>query len=335
MPDIRIATWKAHKRFAYSITYDEGLVETLGFAWRLHRQFGIPGQIHVYPEMLGKLTGDGSAGFLQSLWNLQKFAEPEHLQFLLREGWRVGCQFKLENPPASARDLAQHRRELENALGSPVQCLAFNDATAAAKWRAVAEQAGFAWQFTLYDALNDANDSSAVIKRAPLYHQGPTPNHLATDPYRLLALARDRGAWVVDVVRLVDRYPQDSTRDCTPTELEKRFQAVRKIGAENIWIAPPEIIAGYRALRLQTRITDMTATQDRVTWTLAVSGAHLPQPLTWVCDLGPAWRAPHARVNDDASIALQRTADNAAWQFDCPPADQARITIFDLAERNP
>ena len=90
MPDICLAAWKENKRFAYSITYDEGFVETLGFAWRLHRQYGIPGHINVYPERLGELTGDMSDGFLQSLWNLQKFAEPGHLQFLLHEGWTVG-----------------------------------------------------------------------------------------------------------------------------------------------------------------------------------------------------------------------------------------------------
>ncbi len=335
MPNIRIAPWKENKRFAYSITYDEGLVETLGFAWRLHRQYGIPGQINVYPEMLGKLTGDLSAGFLQSLWNLQKFAEPEHLQFLLREGWRVGCQSKLDNPNAPAESLIQQRLELENAIGHPVRCLAFNDATSATKWRDVAEQAGFAWQFTLHDALNDADDSSTVIKRAPLYHLGPTPNHLANDPYRLLALVRDRGAWVVDVVRLVDRYPQDPTRDCTPAELEKRFQAVRKIGAENIWVAPPEIIADYRALRLRTRFADIAITREQVAFTLAVSGARALQPLTWLCDLDPVWRAPHALMSDGNAIPLQRTADNAAWMFDCPPADQARITMFDGAERKP
>jgi hypothetical protein len=148
--------------------------------------------------------------------------------------------------------LTQQRLKLENAIGHSVQSLAFGDATSATKLRDVAVQAGFKWQFTLYDALNDADDSSSVIKRAPLYHLGPTPNHLANDPYRLLALARDRGAWVVDVVRLVDRYPQDSTRDCTPAELEARFKAVRKIGGDEVWLASPEEIAEYRAQRLQT-----------------------------------------------------------------------------------
>jgi hypothetical protein len=257
MPDIRLANWKGNKRFAYSITYDEGLVETLGFAWRLHRQYDIPGHINVYPERLGKLTGDMSAGFLQSLWNLQKFAEPEHLQFLLRQGWSVGLQHRLDNPNMSVEYLVQQRAALETAIDCPVRCLAFNDATSATKLCDVAEQAGFQWQFTMYDALNDVDDSSSIIKRAPLYHLGPTPNHLANDPYRLLALARDRGAWVVDVVRLVDRYPQDSTRDCTPAELEARFKAVRKIGGEDVWVATPEEIAEYRARRLQTRIQEL------------------------------------------------------------------------------
>ena len=37
---VRIAPWKDGNRFAYSITYDEGLIETAGFAWLIHREYG-------------------------------------------------------------------------------------------------------------------------------------------------------------------------------------------------------------------------------------------------------------------------------------------------------
>jgi hypothetical protein len=334
MPDIRLAQWKDNKRFAYSITYDEGLVETIGFAWRLHHQYGIPGHINVYPKQLGKLTGDLSAGFLQSLWNLQKFAEPEHLQFLLREGWSVGCQFKRDAPKTPADYLRQQREELEMAIAHPARCLAFNDATSAMELRDVADQAGFTWQLTLYDTLNDWDDPSSVIKRAPLYHLGPTPNHLANDPYRLLALARDHGAWVVDVVRLVDRYPQDSNRDCTPLELESRFKAVQKIGAGEVWVASAETVADYRALRLETRIRDVAVTHDQVACTFTASGSDLAQSLTVICDLDPAWQAPLARTSTGGTFPLRRTPNNSVWMFDCPVTGGTHVTISDFGVLN-
>jgi hypothetical protein len=330
MSDIRLAQWKDNKQFAYSITYDEGRVEIIGFAWRLHHQYGIPGHINVYPEQLGKLTGDLSAGFLQSLWNLQKFAEPEHLQFLLREGWSVGCQCKLDEPKVSADYLRQQREELEMAIAHPVRCLAFNHATSAVELRDVADRAGVTWQLTLCDTLNDWDDPSSVIKRAPLYHLGPTPNHLANDPYRLLALARDHGAWVVDVVRLVDRYPQDSTRDCTPLELESRFKAVQKIGAGDVWIASAETVADYRALRLQTRIRVVAVTHAQVACTFTASGSDLAQSLTVICDLDPSWQAPLARTSIGGAIPLRRTSNNSVWLFDCPVADGMHVTISDV-----
>ena len=337
MAEIGIARWKGNKRFCYSITYDDGLAETLGFAWRLHRQYNIPGHINVSPTMLGKLTGDMSAGFLQSLWNLQKFAAPEHLQFLQSEGWTVGCQFPIDSansvaPHKRVEYLEEQRRALEGAIGSPVRCLAFQDATSAPDWQDAACRAGFDWLLTLHDALNDPDDAATIIKRSPLYHLGAAPNHLANDPYRLLALARDRSAWVVDVVRLVDRFPRDPTRDCTPAELAARFKALEKIGAQDVWIATPETIADYRARRLASHIKDVSVSPQQVAFTLASSRSFsIPVSLTLIFRPDSEWRAPQAQTSDHMPIALRRSGDGALWIFECPAVDGIRVTITEAS----
>jgi hypothetical protein len=334
---VRIAPWKDNKRFAYSVTYDEGLVEILGFAWRLHRDHGIPGHISAVPSLLGKLEGDMSAGFLQSLWNLRKFAEPEHLQFLVSQGWTVGCQFAPGKDGGTVRGgpagfLQEQRALLEAAVGCPVRSLAFADATYAAIWQEAAVEAGFDWLFTLFDALNAPDDPARIVRRSPLYHRGPLPNRLANDPYRLLALARDRGAWVVDVVRLVDRYIQDSSRDCTPAELEARFNAVHTIGQGNVWLASPVAVADYRFLRWSSRLEDILIGPRHLDLTLRVSRAdQSSSSLTLVVQANPAWRSPQAQFNTGAQAEL-KCAAGEDWLLDCPAIDGLKITIVDMEQ---
>ncbi|MEA3336157.1 MAG: hypothetical protein U9R25_09635 [Chloroflexota bacterium] len=317
---VQIAQWKDDKRFAYSITYDEGLVETLGFARRIHHRYGIPGHINAFPEMLGKLVGDTSAGFLQSLWNLQKYADPEHLQFMMSEGWSVGCQISSSgdgNQAPSAASLLEMRLSLEKAIGCSVRSLAFSDYTYCETVQDVAQEAGFHWLFALYDDLNSAGEDASIIKRSPLYHQSPVPLQLGNDPYRLLALGQDQGAWVVDVVRRVDLHPLDASKDCTLSELEARFKAVHRIGKDRVWTALPETIAGYRALRLSTQIKHCTCTPDQIAYTLAVTGpgdSLTEAELTFVARLPATWLSPRAVVGED-TVNLQPGPEAGTWLF--------------------
>lgn len=332
---VSIARWRDDKSFAYSITYDEGLIEIAGFAWRIHRGYGIPGHMNVFPDMLGKLVGDTSAGFLQSLWHLQKYAEPEQLQFLISEGWSIGCQFSSTGQANTVDSISQARLSLGEALSTPIQSLAFNDFTSGQDYRQAAEEAGYCWLLVRYDDLNSADENTNLIKRSPLYHQGPTPIRLANDPYRLLALARDRGGWLVDVVRLVDRFPSDPARDCTPDELEARFKAVRKIGGDQVWIALPETIAAYRTLRLSTQIESYLSLPHQIKYSLAVAspGDFAGQnELTFVVQLDSAWQSPLANIGGRA-LPLQTGRAANTWLLTHPVADGLQIEIVDGSRR--
>jgi hypothetical protein len=333
---VTVSLWKDGKRFAYSITYDEGLIETAGFAWLIHTDYGIPGHINVFPEMLGKLVGDSSAGFLQSLWNLRKYAEPEQLQFLLSKEWTVGCQFSSEKKEHTADSLLQARLSLEKAVTSSVRTLAFDDFKACEANQHPAQEADFRWLFTLYDDLNAANENTHIIKRSPLYHRGPAPIRLANDPYRLLALARDQSGWVVDVVRLVDRYPLDPARDCTPAELETRFKAVRRIGEGGVWTASPETVAGYRALRLSTEIQDTISTPQQITYKLAVTNQDDPSTsgeLTFVANLDSSWKSPVVTVGKEA-VPLEPGPDPGTWVFTHQVTDGLQVQVVDGNRRS-
>jgi hypothetical protein len=279
--------------------------------------------------MLGKLVGDTSAGFLQSLWNLQKYAEPEQLQFLLREGWTIGCQFH-----SDGRDTV--RLDLEKMLASPIRSLAFPDFRTCQANQKVAQQAGFRWLLACYDDLNARDEHSHIVKRSPLYHRGPAPVRFAYDPYRLLASGWDRGGWVVDVVRLVDRYPLDPARDCTPAELERRFKAVREIGGDQVWTASPEAVAAYRALRLSTQVRGYTRTDRELSYTLTVTDRDVFRPwdeLTFVADPGTSWGVPRLMVGDTA-LPLQPGLEPGTWLFTHQVADGLQVRLVNESGRS-
>lgn len=311
-PALEIAPWPDDRRFAYSITYDEGLVETLGFAWRLQRDYGFPGHINVFGSRLGRLEGDTSAGFLQSLWNLRKYAEAEQLAALLAEGWSLGCQYDEAPGSRDVAALAAARQTLADALGCAVNSLACAAGTSWQDAADAARSAGFRWLMPVYDDLNPANDVDDVIRRSPLYHLGPAPNRLAADPYRLLAQAADTRGWQVDVVRLVDRYPVDPARDCTPAELERRFRAVREIGAGRAWLADPETVAAYRTGRAATQVLPETAGRTEASW--AVRAAPGPDALTFLVTLDPRWQTPRANVGS-TPVDLQPAGEPGRWCF--------------------
>ena len=331
-PTIEIAPWLDDRRFAYSITYDEGLVEILGFAWRLQRDFGIPGHINAFGSRLGWLEGDTSAGFLQSLWNLRKYAEAGQLRDLHAEGWSLGCQYGGGQGGQDAAVLAADRQGLEDCLGSEVASLAFADGTT---WQANAEAAraaGYRWLMPVYDDLNPADQADDVIRRSPLYHRGPAPNRLANDPYRLLARAADTRGWQVDVVRLVDRYPTNPIRDCTPAELEHRFRAVREIGAGSVWLANPETVAAYRAGRTAIRLEPVMAGRTEAAWTVrqAAGRKAASTALTFLVTLDPQWQAPRAYVGA-VPVALQPAGETGRWRFTAQTVTGQRLRVVQEA----
>jgi hypothetical protein len=254
----------------------------------------------------------------------------------MSERWSVGCQFSSADKTPTVESLREMRLSLEKAIGAPVRTLAFPDFKSCQAHQGIAQEAGFERLLVVYDDLNTADEDTNVIKRSPLYHRGPPPIRLATDPYRLLAAAWDRGGWVVDVVRLVDRYPLNPARDCTPGELEARFKAVSNIGGDQVWMAAPETIARYRALRLSTRLQDYVATPRQISYTLAVTssrGLTAQDELTFVAQLDSGWLSPQIIIGDDM-VSGQPGSGSGVWSFTHRVADGLQVRIIDSGGRS-
>ena len=53
MPTVSICRWRNDAPFAYSMTCDEGTVDTMEYALPVHEQFGFPGHVDVLAGQLG------------------------------------------------------------------------------------------------------------------------------------------------------------------------------------------------------------------------------------------------------------------------------------------
>ena len=78
--------WKNGKRWAYSITYDEGCRALLDNALRVHRDYGIPGHVCLVASQVG-VPRDVPGSSYDGMMILSK----EEIQMLSREGWGASC----------------------------------------------------------------------------------------------------------------------------------------------------------------------------------------------------------------------------------------------------
>ena len=68
-PAVTLCTWKNDAPFAYSMTYDEGTVDTLANALPIHEKYGIPGHLDVVAGQLGR-PRDAFASSLNGYWHM-------------------------------------------------------------------------------------------------------------------------------------------------------------------------------------------------------------------------------------------------------------------------
>ena len=78
--------WKDGKRWAYSITYDEGCEALLDHALQVHRKHGIPGHVALVSSQIG-VPRDVPGSSYDGMMILSK----DQLHMLAEEDWGVSC----------------------------------------------------------------------------------------------------------------------------------------------------------------------------------------------------------------------------------------------------
>jgi len=238
-------SWQGGKRWVYSITYDEGCAALLEHALPVHRRFGVPGHVALLASQVGvprNVPGSSYDGMM--------ILSREQVHMLRGEGWGVSCHGMTHagiTEENAEREVAESREVLSAALEMDVTMFCVpnnNDSYPAAL--AVAPAAGYQAVMTIYDDVNARDADLMRLCRCPLHKEYPPPFYSAFDPYKRLHQAADRGGWVIDYCHCpTPREPVHPWKDCTLEQLGERFETVRRVGGDEVWLAEPNEVVQY------------------------------------------------------------------------------------------
>lgn len=237
--------WKNGKRWVYSITYDEGVEELLTNVVPIHRKFGIPGHLALVASQIGvKRNVPGSS------YHGMMILSKAEVRDLAKEGWSVSCHSMTHAGGSNANaevEVVKARKVLEDTLELPIRIFTVPGSNpghpSALK---VAAAAGYDGILTIYDRVNTHSTDLYWLGRVPLHTEYPQPFFSVFDPYRRIEQARETGGWIVDYCHCPrpDK-PIHPAKDCTTQELEARFEAIKRLGGDEVWIAEPNEVVEY------------------------------------------------------------------------------------------
>lgn len=237
--------WKDGKRWVYSITYDEGCAALLDHALAVHREYGVPGHVALVASQVGvprNVPGSSYDGMM--------ILSKEQLHDLGKEGWGISCHGMTHGQitdETADYEVAEARCVLEEATGMPVRmfCVPGNNNNYPAAL-AVAKEAGYDAIMTIYDDVNTADTDLLRLSRCPLHTEYPAPFYSAYDPYKRIHQAIDRGGWIIDYAHCpTPDEPIHPCKDCTIEQLATRFETVRRIGGDDVWLAEPNEVVAF------------------------------------------------------------------------------------------
>jgi hypothetical protein len=244
-PKTKPPKWKDGKKWVYSITYDEGCEDLLKFAHPIHQKYGVPGHVAFVSTQIGiprNLPGSSYHGMM--------ILNKEQIHGLAKEGWGFSCHslthcgVKEEN---AQTEVVEARKVLEDAIELPISVFIVpgdNNGWPASK--KYAPGAGYKAVITIFDRTNTQNSDLFSLGRTPLHTRYPAPFFSEFDPYKRIQQAIDWGGWIIDYCHcpMPDK-PIHEAKDCTSQELEQRFEAVKRLGGRNVWIAEPNEVVDW------------------------------------------------------------------------------------------
>ncbi|MDZ4857369.1 MAG: polysaccharide deacetylase family protein [Candidatus Hydrogenedentes bacterium] len=238
-------TWKDGKKWVYSITYDEGPQDLLKYTAPLHRKYGIPGHVALVSSQIGvprNVPGSSYHGMM--------ILNKEEIHGLVKEGWGMSCHSLTHcgvTDENAQSEVVEARAVLENAIDQPITIFTVpgtNDGHPPAL--KVAAGAGYKAILTIYDRVNTPGGDMMSLGRVPLHTEYPGPFFSVFDPYKRIHQAMDMGGWIVDYCHcpMPDK-PIHPAKDCTTQELEQRFDTVKRIGGDEVWLAEPNEVVEW------------------------------------------------------------------------------------------
>ncbi|MCC7492957.1 MAG: polysaccharide deacetylase family protein [Fimbriimonadaceae bacterium] len=237
--------WPVGKRWVYSVTYDEGCAALLDHVVPLHQRHDLPGHVALVASQIGvprNVPGSSFDGL--------PILTVADLTGLRAGGWGVSCHGLTHaaiTPSNAAEEVVRAKAVIEATLGweVPIFCVPNNNDGYPAS-RQAAPAAGYRAILTIYDAVNPPDVDPWRLARVPIHSEYPPPFYSAWDPYKRLHQARDLGGWVIDYCHCpLPGRTLHPWKDCTLEQLAERFETVRRVGGEEVWLAEPNAVLDW------------------------------------------------------------------------------------------
>ncbi len=300
---LTICNWKHGKRWVYSITYDEALIELHEFAVPIHEEYGVPGHVEAVAGHIGEVRDIGNSSY-----NGFRHMNGEEMVDLIGRGWGVGNHsWSHENitPDTADLELRQAKEVLEEAIDGPVDlyCSPGNNTNMADHVLAACREYGYLGAMSLTDALNRPGDDLFWLNRTALHDQYYEPFYSEYDPFRNIRHAKEDGGWIIDYCHCPLTEPVHRNKDCSEAQLRRRFETVLSEGGADVWCAVPEEAIFYHLTRRHTRIETLADTPEENRYRLTLNGLSdrvTCRVLTMDAEVPAPWcRNPVVRVNGE------------------------------------
>ena len=264
---------------------------------------------------------------------------PDHLKFLLSQGWSVSNHSYSHPPlrdPSSIdyeQEIVESYHALERALGQPVPVFSswnsFEVYDTVREW--VERTPG-------YLALTRASNDAEHINGPEFDPFSIWRNRLCEDDeieYLLPWLSRRdfepnrvEGKWLVDVTHLVMYKTPQGHKCISPYALEGRFDQMRTHFGESMWAANPDDVVRYRYLRQHCALAVEQETNASATVSLdfpqlpsQIEGGELTFFISFAQDPGPV------QVQGPAGAVAVRPAGERRVCFTCQVHAGVKIDI--------
>lgn len=252
MPNVSICRWRNDAPFAYSMTYDEGTVDTMEYALPVHEQFGFPGHVDVLAGQLGQ-----QRHALASSLNDHVHMSADELKVLLDKGWGVGNHsWSHYIHPAQPgldlyREVVWSKYRLEDAIDHPVRIFTIPNDT-----HNYPPVIGLVKQHYLACAHIDGGPNREDFD---LYKIGncmvavggfrPRPGWPEEMKTENLSLDFVKDAWIYETSHLCMPDVPQQWKCVTPDYMTQRFEALNEISDGKLWAAKPDDVIDYVLMR--------------------------------------------------------------------------------------
>jgi len=338
---VEICRWRSDAPFAYSMTYDEGTVDTLANALPIHEQFGFPGHVDVVAGQLGRQR-DAAGSSLNEYVHMSA----EQLKVLIERGWGVGnhswshyshpCQPGLN----LYREVVWSKYRLEDAIEHPVRMFTIPNDTH--NWEPVIDLVREHYLGCVYieggpnrEGFDLYRIGNGMVASGGFRPRPGWPEEMKTEN---LSLDFVEDSWVYETSHLCMWNVPQPWKCVTPEYMTRRFERLSEISDGRLWAATPDDVIDYVLLRRSLSIGNVRDAEDGIAFdvggewpvgvvnsllTLRISGADFERPPVVESELHE--HAGGYGLHTDVE-ALERDGDDWLITMQLAPGRTAYVT---------